>query len=41
MREKIIRDALASLKATRTRLDRAITALESIIDFDLTKEEDI
>ncbi len=41
MREKKVRETLQSLRATRNRLDRAISALEEIIDFDLTKEEDI
>ena len=40
MREKIIRESLASLKATRNRLDKAIAALEAIINFDLTKDDE-
>lgn len=39
MRENSIRDTLASLKSTRRRLDKAILAIEDIIDFDLTKED--
>lgn len=38
MREKKVRDTLQSLRATRNRLDRAITALEEIIEYDLTTE---
>ena len=40
MREKMIRDSLASLKATRNRLNEAIAALEAIRDFDMTKADD-
>jgi hypothetical protein len=39
MREKTIRDALATMKATRNRLDAAISTIEAIIDHDLTKED--
>lgn len=39
MRENSIRDTLASLRATRKRLDNAIKAIEDIINFDLTKED--
>lgn len=37
--EKSIRDTLASLKATRNRLDKAIKTLEDIINYDLIKED--
>lgn len=39
MREKNVIETLQGLRATRNRIDRAILALEEIINYDLAKED--